>query len=62
MARYLCTTKIGLLCIDRTVAPREAHLDGKFLLRTSDETPLRVEPRLRAEAKRGYGEWRFRRR
>jgi transposase len=36
--RFLRTTKTGLLRIDRTAIAREAHLDGKFLLRTSDPT------------------------
>ncbi len=31
-------TPAGLLCIDHTPATREAHLDGKWLLRTSDMT------------------------
>lgn len=38
LARYLRTTKTGLLRIDRTAIARDAHLDGKFLLRTSDPT------------------------
>jgi transposase len=38
LARYLRTTKTGLLRIDRAAITREAHLDGKFLLRTSDPT------------------------
>jgi hypothetical protein len=36
LRRYLRTTKAGLLRIDRTAISNEAHLDGKFLLRTSD--------------------------
>jgi transposase len=36
--RYLRTTKTGLLRIDRAAITRETHLDGKFLLRTSDPT------------------------
>jgi transposase len=36
--RYLRTTKTGLLRVDRAAIAREAHLDGKFLLRTSDPT------------------------
>jgi transposase len=36
--RYLRTTTTGLLRIDRAAIAREAHLDGKFLLRTSDPT------------------------
>jgi hypothetical protein len=38
LRRYLRRTQTGLLRIDRTAADREAHLDGKWLLRTSDET------------------------
>ena len=37
-ARYLRTTPTGKLRIDRGAVRREAHFDGKFLLRTSDET------------------------
>jgi hypothetical protein len=37
-ARFLRTTPGGLLRIDRSAVRRDAHLDGKFLLRTSDET------------------------
>jgi transposase len=36
--RYLRRTKAGLLRIDHTAARRETHLDGKWLLRTSDLT------------------------
>jgi hypothetical protein len=36
--RYLRTTKTGLLRIDRGAVARDAHLEGKFLLRTSDPT------------------------
>jgi hypothetical protein len=36
--RLLRTTATGKLRIDRTAATREAFFDGKFLLRTSDET------------------------
>ena len=36
--RFLRTTPTGLLRIDRTAMRAEAHLDGKFLLRTSDPT------------------------
>ena len=36
--RYLRTTKAGRLRIDRTAIKADAHLDGKFLLRTSDPT------------------------
>jgi len=38
LRRYLRRTKSGLLRIDHTAAKREAHLDGKWLLRTSDLT------------------------
>jgi hypothetical protein len=37
-ARFLRTTPGGLLRIDRSKARAEANFDGKFLLRTSDET------------------------
>jgi hypothetical protein len=40
--RLLRTTKNGLLRIDRAAVKAEEHLDGKFLLRTSDPT-LTVE-------------------
>jgi transposase len=36
--RYLRTTPTGLLRIDRAAIAAEAHLGGKFLLRTSDPT------------------------
>src|SRR5512143_2480731 len=38
LRRYLRRTGSGLLRIDRAAATREAHLDGKWLLRTSDAT------------------------
>ncbi|MGH3143180.1 MAG: IS1634 family transposase [Gaiellales bacterium] len=38
LRRFLRTTKAGLLRVDRTAIRAEAHLDGKFLLRTSDPT------------------------
>jgi hypothetical protein len=38
LRRYLRRTSSGLLRIDHTAAKREAHLDGKWLLRTSDTT------------------------
>jgi transposase len=38
LARFLRVTTKGLLRIDRTAVDAEAHLDGKFLLRTSDPT------------------------
>ena len=40
--RFIRTTKTGLLRIDRGAVKTEEHLDGKFLLRTSDPT-LTVE-------------------
>jgi hypothetical protein len=42
LKRFIRTTKTGLLRIDRGAVTAEAHLDGKFLLRTSDPT-LSVE-------------------
>ena len=36
--RFIRTTKTGRLRIDRAAVKAEAHLDGKFLLRTSDPT------------------------
>jgi hypothetical protein len=38
LRRLLRRTKTGLLRIDRAAAAREAHYDGKWLLRTSDQT------------------------
>ena len=38
LRRLLRRTKAGLLRIDRAAAAREAHYDGKWLLRTSDPT------------------------
>ena len=38
MRRYLRRTRTGLLRIDHAAIKREAHLDGKWLLRTSDPT------------------------
>ncbi|MGH2845659.1 MAG: IS1634 family transposase, partial [Thermoleophilaceae bacterium] len=38
LKRFLRTTKSGLLRVDRAAVAAEAHLDGKFLLRTSDPT------------------------
>jgi hypothetical protein len=38
LKRFLRTTKNGLLRIDRSAVNSEAHLDGKFLLRTADPT------------------------
>ncbi len=42
LKRFIRTTKTGLLRIDRGAVKAEEHLDGKFLLRTSDPT-LSVE-------------------
>ena len=38
LRRYLRRTPAGLLRIDHAAIKREAHLDGKWLLRTSDLT------------------------
>jgi len=38
LRRYLRRTSAGLLRVDQTAIKREAHLDGKWLLRTSDTT------------------------
>ncbi len=38
LRRYLRATKSGLLRVDAAAVKREAHLDGKWLLRTSDLT------------------------
>ena len=38
LRRYLRRTRAGLLRIDKAAATREAHLDGKWLPRTSDQT------------------------
>ncbi len=38
LRRYLRRTAGGLLRVDNTAVKREAHLDGKWLLRTSDTT------------------------
>jgi Transposase DDE domain len=38
LRRYLRRTRSGLLRIDQAAVQREAHLDGKWLLRTSDQT------------------------
>jgi hypothetical protein len=38
LKRFLRTTKNGLLRIDRAAVAAESHLDGKYLLRTSDPT------------------------
>jgi transposase len=42
LKRFIRTTKTGLLRVDRATVKAEEHLDGKFLLRTSDPT-LAVE-------------------
>jgi transposase len=42
LKRFIRTTKTGLLRVDRAAVKAEEHLDGKFLLRTSDPT-LSVE-------------------
>jgi transposase len=38
LKRFIRTTKTGLLRVDRAAVKAEQHLDGKFLLRTSDPT------------------------
>lgn len=38
LRRYLRRTAVGLLRVDQAAIRREAHLDGKWLLRTSDTT------------------------
>lgn len=38
LRRYLRRTERGLLRVDKAAIDREAHLDGKWLLRTSDTT------------------------
>ena len=38
LRRYLRRTSTGLLRIDQRAVQRESHLDGKWLLRTSDQT------------------------
>lgn len=38
LRRYLRRTSTGLLRIDKAAIEREIHLDGKWLLRTSDQT------------------------
>jgi hypothetical protein len=56
--RFLRKTKTGKLRIDRTAVARDAKLDGKFLLRTSDEslTPTDLAEGYKAlyEAERGW--------
>ena len=41
--RYLRETKMGQLCIDRAKVKDEERLDGKYLLRTSDDTLTAVD-------------------
>ncbi len=43
--RFLRKTPTGKLRIDRAAVAREAKLDGKFLLRTSDESLTADRPR-----------------
>jgi hypothetical protein len=38
LARFRQTTSTGLLRVDRAAAGAEAHLDAKYLLRSSDPT------------------------
>jgi transposase len=38
LRRYLRRSRRGMLRLDRTAIARETHLDGKWLLRTSDQT------------------------
>jgi len=56
--RLLRKTKTGLLRIDRAAAAKEAKLDGKFLLRTSDEsltaTDIALGYKALYEAERGW--------
>jgi hypothetical protein len=56
--RFLRKTKTGKLRIDRSAVAREAKLDGKFLLRTSDESlaPADLAEGYKAlyEAERGW--------
>ena len=57
-ARFLRTTPKGKLRVDRAAVAREAHLDGKFLLRTSDEsltaTDIALGYKALYEAERGW--------
>jgi transposase len=56
--RFLRTTPTGLLRVDRTAVRRDAHYDGKYLLRTPDEslTPADIAEIYKAlyEAERGW--------
>lgn len=57
-ARFLRTTPAGKLRIDRTAVRRDAHYDGKYLLRTADEslTPDDIAQAYKAlyQAERGW--------
>lgn len=57
-ARFLRTTPKGKLRVDRAAVARDAHLDGKFLLRTSDEsltaTDIALGYKALYEAERGW--------
>jgi hypothetical protein len=56
--RFLRTTPAGKLRVDRAAVRRDAHYDGKYLLRTSDETltPAEIAEGYKAlyEAERGW--------
>lgn len=56
--RFLRTTPTGKLRIDRTAVRRDAHYDGKYLLRTPDEslTPADIADAYKSlyEAERGW--------
>jgi len=53
LRRYLRRTGSGLLRVDNAAVKREAHLDGKWLLRTSDTTLASERPRRRLQAAAG---------
>jgi hypothetical protein len=53
LRRYVRRTKAGLLRVDHAPANRESHLDGKWLLATSDPTPVRRGPRRGLQAAAG---------
>jgi hypothetical protein len=61
LRRYLRRTPSGLLRIDRAAAKREAHLDGKWLLRTSDMTltpdDLAAAYKQLIAVERGWRDW-----